>query len=222
MPAEPGLNRFIWEDQRYPGAEELEGHPTRSERDIGPHAVPGMYKVELVIDGVSQTQEFSILADPNSSASQRDLEAQFEFVSDVRDTITHLNRTVLAIRQIREDIYARSETADEPSAEARALDDQLYRMEDVLTAYDVEYRMQYMAIPVRLDDKLYTLAERALSGNSPPTEAQRALFGRFSAEYGVVHDSMQAFLETDLQNFNQRLTAAGSRPIDVPAHLRAE
>jgi photosystem II stability/assembly factor-like uncharacterized protein len=98
VPNAAGLNRFVWTNQRYPGAQELKSHPTRSSRDIGPYALPGVYQVELVVDGVSSTRSFSLLPDPNSRASAQDLTEQFAFVSAVRDTISHVNRMVLAIR----------------------------------------------------------------------------------------------------------------------------
>jgi len=228
VPNQPGLNRFIWEDQRYPGAEELEGHPTRSSRNIGPIALPGDYMVELVVDGKTYAEKFAILPNPNSLATQDELEEQFEFVSSVRDTITHINRTVLAIRDIREQLYDRNEVDAAPSVlrgiseDVQQLDSRLYDMEAVLTAYNAEYRMQYHAIPIKLDDKLYTLAGRALSGERPPTEAQESLFNEYAAEYGRVRTSLKHFVDNDLNRFNEMLTSADIEPVFIPPHITSQ
>ena len=219
VPDESGLNRFIWEDQRYPGAEELEDHPTRSSRKIGPFALPGNYRVELVVDGEIYTEDFSILPNPSSSATQGDLEEQFEFVSALRDTITHINRTVLAIRDIRKQIYERNKTVADISEEVLQLDNRLYDMESVLTAHEAEYRMQYHAIPIKLDDKLYALAGRSLSGERPPTDAQKSLFDEYAVQYEKVRNSMMTFVDADLDRFNKMLKSAGVEPVSIPAHI---
>ena len=219
IPNKAGINRFVWTDQRYPGAEELEGHPTRSSRNIGPLALPGDYRVELVVDGDVLGQTFSLLKDPNVQASQGDLEEQFDFAITIRDQITDINRTVLAIRRLRTDLLARAEARPDLGPAASTLNERLYDMEDVLTAYTVRYRMQYHAIPVKLDDKLYNLARRVIAGDGRPTAAQRELFAEFQADYAAVRHDMRAVLTDDLAAFNRALAAAGLDRIETPPHL---
>lgn len=221
VPNKAGLNRFIWTNQRYPGAEELEGHPTRSSRNIGPYALPGDYQVELVVDGEIFTQSFSLLKDPNSLASSPDLRDQFEFVSSVRDTITHINRTVLAIRDIRAAILDRAGASSDLADRVEGLNDKLYRLEDVLTAYTVVYRMEYHAKATKLDDKLYNLAGHALRGDARPTKAQKELFAEHKATYDAVRDGVRSFLDNDLAAFNAAARSAGLKPVTIPAHFGA-
>ena len=219
IPNKAGINRFVWTDQRYPGAEELEGHPTRSSRNIGPLALPGDYRVELVVDGDVLGQTFSLLKDPNVQASQGDLEEQFDFAITIRDEITDINRTVLAIRRLRTDLLARARARPDLGSAASTLNERLYDMEDVLTAYTVRYRMQYHAIPVKLDDKLYNLARRVIAGDGRPTAAQRELFAEFQADYAAVRHDMRTVLTDDLAAFNRSLAAAGLDRIETPPHL---
>lgn len=220
-PNKAGLNRFIWTNQRYPGAEELESHPTRSSRNIGPYALPGDYQVELVVDGVSYTQSFSLVKDPNSLASSSDLRDQFKFVSSVRDTITHINRTVLAIRDIRAGILDRASASSDLADRVEGLNDKLYRLEDVLTAYNVVYGMGYHANATKLDDKLYNLAGHALRGDARPTKAQKELFAKHKATYDAVRDGVRSFLDNDLAAFNATARSAGLEPVAIPAHFGA-
>jgi hypothetical protein len=219
VPNKAGLNRFIWTNQRYPGAEELEGHPTRSSRNIGPYALPGDYQVDLVVDGETFTQSFSLVKDPNSLASSQDLKEQFDFVSSVRDTITHINRTVLAIRDIRAGIEDRAEASPDLAGRVEGLNDKLYRLEDVLTAYTAVYRMEYHAKATKLDDKLYNLAGHALRGDARPTKAQKELFEEHKATYKTVRDGVHRFLEDDLSGFNAAAKSAGLEPVATPDHL---
>jgi hypothetical protein len=219
VPNKAGLNRFIWTNQRYPGSEELEGHPTRASRNIGPYALPGNYQVELVADGASFTQSFSLVKDPNSLASSQDLQEQFEFVSDVRDTITHINQTVLAIRDIRASILDRAEASSDLANRVENMNDKLYRLEDVLTAYTAVYRMEYHAKATKLDDKLYNLAGHALRGDARPTKAQKELFEEHKATYNTVRNGVRRFLEKDLVAFNAAAKSAGLETVTIPAHF---
>ena len=218
-PAERGINRFVWADQRYPGAEELKGHPTRSSRKIGPLALPGEYTVELVVDGKVHKETFSLLPNPRARAEARDLRDQFEFVISIRDTITDINRTVLAIRDLRTDLHSRAEVSEEIARGVALLDEKLYDMEDILTAYTVEYRMQYHAMPIKLDDKLYNLARRVNAGVAAPTRSQTELFGDYLETYDTVKSDMARFLAEDLRAFNDALSAAGADTIETPSHL---
>jgi hypothetical protein len=219
VPNKAGLNRFIWTNQRYPGSEELEGHPTRASRNIGPYALPGDYRVELMVDGKSYSQSFSLKKDPNSIASSQDLKQQFDFVSEVRDTITHINRTVLAIREIRAGILDRAKKSSDLAKTVENLNDKLYRLEDVLTAYTAVYRMEYHAKATKLDDKLYNLAGHALRGDARPTKAQMELFEEHKATYNKVRDGVRRFLDKDLAVFNAAAKSAGLKPVAIPAHF---
>ena len=213
VPNNAGLNRFVWSNQRYPGANEMEGHPTRSSRDIGPYAVPGSYRVELVVDGETHAREFILLNDPNSIASQEDLVRQFNFVATVRDTISDVNATVLEIRTIRDGITQQAaEHPDRQAVQVRAAElvDRLYALEDVLIQYTAEYRMEYHAKPTKLDDKLYNLAGHALLGDARPTRAQEELYLEHRATYEGVRSRLDELKTTLLTAFEAVVSARPS------------
>jgi hypothetical protein len=141
-------------------------------------------------------------------------------VIEIRDTITDINRTVLAIREMREAIHEGADSNTAFRGRANMLGEMLYDMEDILTAYTVRYRMQYHAIPVKLDDKLYNLARRAGAGEGAPTKAQRLLFEEYVATYANVQDDIDRFLADDFADYNDVLKAAGAGPVETPAHLK--
>ena len=84
-------------------------------------------------------------------------------------------------------------------------------------SYEAEYRMQYHAIPIKLDDKLYALAGRTLYGERPPTESQKNLFDEYALQYSQVEASMKKFIDEDLHSFNNLFESAGVEPISIPA-----
>ena len=97
LPTNPGLNRFVW-DLHYdpPPALQysyygntldyleytLSDHAvpgnTPREQTLGPLAVPGQYKVVLIVGGQKLTQPLTIELDPRVHVSQSDLVQQFE------------------------------------------------------------------------------------------------------------------------------------------------
>jgi photosystem II stability/assembly factor-like uncharacterized protein len=209
-----GLNRLIWEDMRYPGADEMANHPTRSSRNIGPYALPGTYQVELVVDGKSYQQSVELRKDPRSIATDAELVRQFEFVSEVRDTISNVNQTILEIRRIREEVLGTAAEDNQLAERAADIDDRLYRLEDVLIQYDAEFRMEYHAKATKLDDKLYNLAGHALRGDARPTKAQEALFVEHLATYQEILSGLSELISGDLAAF--RALAEEPGDTDVP------
>jgi len=196
-----GLNRLIWEDMRYPGADEMANHPTRSNRNIGPYALPGTYQVELVVDGKSYEQSVELRKDPKSIATDAELVRQFEFVSEVRDTISNVNQTILEIRRIREEVLGTAAEDSQLVERATDINDRLYRLEDVLIQYDAEFRMEYHAKATKLDDKLYNLAGHALRGDARPTKAQEALFIEHKESYESILNGLSELISDELATF---------------------
>jgi photosystem II stability/assembly factor-like uncharacterized protein len=209
-----GINTFWW-DLRYPRAEDIEGVVTRGSRKIGPYAVPGTYQVELVVDGTSQTQTFDVVRDPRNPATQADLEAQFELGIAIRDEVTEVNRTILDIRATRDEIQALAAGAAHDMVGNRLrktaadLSHRLYGLEDVLIQFTATFRMEFHAKPVKLNDKLYTLASYVSRGEARPTQAQQALFKEFAAEADAVRDQLAAFKEQELAAYLARTEVAG-------------
>ena len=54
----------------------------------GPRAIPGKYKLRLVAGKDSLDTEFEILNHPKSTATQDDLEKQFDLAMQIRDKKT--------------------------------------------------------------------------------------------------------------------------------------
>ena len=100
LPATAGLNRFHW-NLRYPGAENIEGIDGAWERKDGPMIVPGEYTAELVANGASSEQPFTLLPDPRVETSAEDFAAQRDMLLDICERITQNNRLVNQLAQNR-------------------------------------------------------------------------------------------------------------------------
>ena len=103
---------------------------------MGPKAVPGKYMAVLNVDGKEFTQPFTVLKDPNTAGTMKDIKAQFEFLMTLRSTI---NDNVDLINKIEDLRYSlQNDYNDDPQkkSEAQKMDRRLYEIESHL--FDVK------------------------------------------------------------------------------------
>ena len=102
-PAEAGMNRFVW-NLRYPPARKVPRDKTTEDALVGPLASPGTYQVTLQIGDDTQTQTFRIVKDPRVAASQDDLDAQFQFLIQIRDKVSETHDGINQLRRVRQQV----------------------------------------------------------------------------------------------------------------------
>jgi hypothetical protein len=168
----------------------------------------------MVVDGKTYSRAIDLRKDPNSLASQADLVRQFEFVSEVRDTINAVNSTILEIRDLRDGVLEKGAENPTLTDKAKDLEDRFYRLEDVLIQYTAVFRMEYHAKATKLDDKLYNLAGHALRGDARPTKAQEELFVEHKATFQDVLNGLSEIVSGDLAAFNALADAAGTGDVE--------
>ena len=141
IPAAAGTNRFAW-DMTYPGAREIPAAPflpLEWARAVPPTAPPGKYKARLHVGSQDYEQPFEIRKDPRVSASQRDLEAQFALMIQLRDKISEVTDAINEIRKVRAEVEQAAKRIEgrsgaQSTAETAAkLKQQLLSIEGVLT-----------------------------------------------------------------------------------------
>ncbi len=140
----PAENPHLWEEPRFRGAETRPvTHWGIAQAQVGPMVVPGKYSVRLTVDGQSFTQPLEILADPNFTATQADLEASLK----------------LQLR-IREDISATSDMVNQIEAMRKQLDD----MQKGLRAQKKDDLVKVIAeMDKKMQDVEFKLIEKASS-----------------------------------------------------------
>ncbi len=178
-PANAGANRFVW-DMRYPGAVVLPGAVFQGSAE-GPLAPPGTYRVELAAGGRTLSQSFQILRDPRIAYTDADLTAQFEFLIQVRDKLTETMALVKRIRDLRSQAEQMVQSAGgrkELQDALKALNDQLYPLEERLVQYRARAGQDLIAQPTGVDSKLARLMTFASMADAPPTDGDRELYGR--------------------------------------------
>jgi photosystem II stability/assembly factor-like uncharacterized protein len=219
LPLVAGMNRFVW-NLRYPDASRFPGLIFWGGGTQGPVAPPGRYKARLTVGGWSETREFVVMKDPRVTATDADLQQQFELLLRIRDRVTAANDAVRRIREVREQVTASAaralrlpgdggrtirQAADSLAARLTAVEEAIYQTKNRSSQDPLNY-------PIRLNNKLAALTSIVSSADARPTEQARRVFEELSAALQVELDRLDAVLATGVPAFNQLV-----KERDVPA-----
>jgi photosystem II stability/assembly factor-like uncharacterized protein len=214
LPAEAGMNRFSW-NMRYPDAERVPGAVLWGGSVAGPTAVPGIYQVKLTNGEESHIREWEWKKDPRTEASLQELQEQFDFLIQVRDKLSEVNRAVNQLRRVRSQIDRVSgEIKGRPEAaaileEAKKAQAKLTAVEDVLIQAKSKSSQDPLNYPVRLDDKFAALAALAAGADARPTDQSYELFKELADRADAEIANLKAIMESDVPNLNTLLKDAG-------------
>ncbi|HET7711430.1 MAG TPA: glycosyl hydrolase, partial [Thermoanaerobaculia bacterium] len=161
----PGLNRFAW-NLRYPDAKKFEGLVMWGGEGEGPRVVPGTYNVRLTVGDQSMAVSAELRGDPRSTASAADLKAQFDFLLGARNKLTEIHQQIERIRDARKQIAEVRKRAKEKSITdaAKALDKKMTAIEEALYQTKNKSPQDPLNFPIRLNDKLASVADSAADG----------------------------------------------------------
>ncbi|WP_457652102.1 WD40/YVTN/BNR-like repeat-containing protein [Rhodocaloribacter sp.] len=207
LAVEAGMNAFRW-DMRYEDAETFPGLIMWAGTTRGPRAVPGVYQARLIVGDDSTTVPFEIKEDPRSSSTVADLQAQFDFLIEIRDKLSETHRAIKKIRDVRSQTKAITsrlgdyEGADEIREAAKALNEKLTAIEEALYQTKNQSRQDPLNFPIRLNNKLAAVASTASVGDYRPTDQAVAVKNELTAAIDAELAKLRTILETDLPAFN--------------------
>jgi photosystem II stability/assembly factor-like uncharacterized protein len=204
---EAGHNRFVW-DLRWPAAAKFPGMILWSGDPVEPLAMPGRYQARLTAGGVSLAHPFEIRKDPRSSATQADLEAQFQFLQEVHDKLTETHDAIRRIRDVRAQLLeiekrlAKDDAQKPVVAAAKEIDKKMTEVEETL--YQTKNRSEEdpLNFPIKLDDKLNSVADSASLGDNRPTAQAVAVKNQVTAAIDAQLARLRQIWEADLAHFN--------------------
>lgn len=206
---QPGMNKFNW-NMRYPEAERFDGLILWASSLNGPRALPGIYKVNLTVNGNTQETEFEILKDPRSTATDADMKAQFDFIQEVLAKVSETHQAIRKIRQAREQINRAIDPVKDQKEEmkdvldkARSIQDNMKTIEETLYQTKNRSGQDPLNFPIRLNNKLAHLNSLAGSGNFAPTEQMIAFKKEITAEIDKHLNGLQKIFDEEIPAFNK-------------------
>jgi photosystem II stability/assembly factor-like uncharacterized protein len=211
LTAKAGWNRFVW-DLRLPESSKLKGTDPHFETMDGPIVLPGAYQVRLTVGKDSLTQSFDLLKDPAATASDADLQAQFDLLKQMHAKYSAGTEAVNRMRSLRQQLdgwaerLGKDEATSDLAATAKRLKEQVLEIEKVLLHPDLP-----PGWPGRLNHGMQTLRKlTALPsvvglGDYPPTQQARDVYQKLATEIDVQITRLDAFVANELAAFNQQI-----------------
>ena len=206
---------------RYPDAESFKGMIIWSRGGLrGPAALPGNYTATLIDKKDSLSVPFEIVKDPRSTSDMDQLKEQFDFLISTRDELTKAHKAIKQIRTIRKEIQDAAaklkdmKDVDTVKNKSKAIVKELTSVEETLYQTKSKSNQDVLNFPIRLNDKLSSLAGDVASGDFRPTEqayaVKKELFGKIDEQL----DKLKNIIDVEVPEFNKLVKEA-----DVPAVL---
>jgi photosystem II stability/assembly factor-like uncharacterized protein len=205
--AKPGLNRYAW-NLRYPEAKKFEGLILWGGGTDGPRVVPGTYNVRLTVGDDTRTTTAELKQDPRTSATQADLQAQFDFLLGANRKLTDIHEQIDRIREVRKQLtdlkkrLGKDDKGKPVVAAAKELDKKMTAIEEALYQTKNRSAQDPLNFPIRLNDKLASVADSAAVGNFAPTAQQKAVYAQLVEKIDAQLAQLRALWATDLPALN--------------------
>ncbi|MDV7137477.1 glycosyl hydrolase [Maribacter sp. TH_r10] len=202
-----GGNTFVW-DTRGKGAKKLEGMILWWASLDGAKAVPGDYKVNLNVNGVSTTETFKILPDPRAEVSVADMQKQFDFITDINTTIEKAHQSIEKIRNITKQLdaftnqYKDNDATKELVEKAKKMKESLGTVEKALYQTKNRSGQDPLNFPIRLNNKLGHLNSLVAIDDFPPTDQDIAVKNELTAQINEQLKAFDAVVDKELKEFN--------------------
>jgi len=195
-----GANMFAW-NTRGKGAERLKGMILWWASTNAPKAVPGQYKVVLSVDDEVQTQPFTIVMDRNSETDIAGMQRQFDFITDVNETVDKAHKSIKKIRKIKGQLdafqkqYKDNESVKTLVEKAKKLSDDFSEIEKALYQTKNRSGQDPLNFPIKLTNKLAHLNSLVGMDDFPPTQQDIS-----------VKNELTGLINTELTKFDQLVT----------------
>lgn len=170
----------------------------------GPRAIPGEYKVELVLDGKTESEKFSIVKDPRAPTTPEQFEEQLAFGLKVRDRVTDANSSVVRIRAMKDQLKPYLKASDgEVSASAKKLTDQLTAIEENIYQTKLKAGEDALNFPIKLNNKIASVGGGVDMTDIAPSSQSTEVFDQLSAKLQVEIDHLHEIDTKGIPDFNK-------------------
>ena len=145
--------------------------------------------------------------DPNYNTSIADIEAQTNFLLQVRDKFNEVQHAVIRIREIRAQLNS---VTDKLGTDCpKALKDTAAFIIKKITALENEFYQtkskafqDVLNYPIKLNDKLSFVYDAAASGVTAPSKQAQDVFAELSTRSDNYLNQLKAIIDIDLKTFN--------------------
>lgn len=208
LEAKKGGNTYVW-DTRGKGAERLDGMILWWANLNGPKAVPGTYKVTLNVNGETQTENFTILPDPRAEVTAADMQKQYDFITEVNETVDRAHQSIKKIRTIngKLDDFIKKYKDDEATKalveKAKKMKEEFGSIEKELYQTKNRSNQDPLNFPIKLTNKLAHLNSLVSIDDFPPTEQDIAVKNEIGGQIKEQLEAFDVLVDKEISAFNE-------------------
>ncbi|WP_421808265.1 WD40/YVTN/BNR-like repeat-containing protein [Flagellimonas sp.] len=208
LEAKKGGNTYVW-DTRGKGAERLDGMILWWANLSGPKAVPGTYKVHLNVNGETQSENFTILPDPRAEVTVADMQKQYDFITEVNETVDKAHQSIKKIRAINGKLdefikkYKDEEATKALVEKAKSLKEDFGSVEKALYQTQNRSNQDPLNFPIRLTNKLAHLNSLVSLDDFPPTEQDIAVKNEMTQKINEQLRTFDNLMDKEISTFNE-------------------
>lgn len=202
-----GGNAHVW-NTRGKGADKLEGMIFWAAGFDGPKGVPGDYKVHLNVNGNTTSQQFKIIPDPRAEVSIADMQAQYDFLTDINKTVDRAHGSIKKIRGVNKqlDAFTKQYKDNAKTAElvekAKKIKEDFESIEKALYQTQNQSNQDPLNFPIRLTNKLAHLNRLTGFDDFPPTDQDVAVKNEMTSKINEQLKAFDVMVDKELQDFN--------------------
>ncbi len=226
LPAEEGLNRFVWDMRgeapaRVPGAVSWGGRPT------GALVLPGTYQIKLTVAGKTATASAEISKDSRVTVSAADLEKQNELAVRIWNRVNAGHEAVNQIRSVRGQLDAMKKRLGADTSVKPVLDasDELKKKMDAVEEKIIQPKSKSgedpLNYPIQVADQFMALLGTVESADTAPTAQSYAVFEELNGRLETQLTAWREIQSKDLTSLND-LMQKNKIPAIAPAAEKAK
>jgi hypothetical protein len=211
LSVKPGLNRFVW-DLREESIASIPGVFIEGSYD-GARVPPGMYKASLHLDSSVYEKTFQVLSDPRIKATTADYEKQVNLLQNIAADVNDIHVSVVRMRNMKKQLAGIIDRIENKEAFkiiitlADSINDKIDEWEAKLIQTKSESNDDVINFVNKLTAN-YIFLRGELDTNTPHvTSGHVQRFKELNAEWLIYKAELNAILEKDIKNFNEKCKA---------------
>ncbi len=203
-----GANHFNW-NLDYPAAKKFDGMILWWASLAGPKAIPGNYSVEMKYKNKTQKQNFKLLQNPISEASQADIKEQYDFVKSINTKVDEAHKAIIDMRSLRSqfDDYKKKSDDKDINKQITLTDSLMLDVEKAIYQTKNKSNQDPLNYPIKLSNKLAHVNTLATinTGDYKPTASMYEVRDVLLGELKVQMDKWLSIKNNEIPILNKMI-----------------
>jgi photosystem II stability/assembly factor-like uncharacterized protein len=209
-----GLNKINW-DLAQPNPEVTEGAVMSYGNPESPTVPTGKYQIKLSYDNAVQTQFFEVDKDPRWTATNDDLQAQYDLAQKVVDEFNATHKVIRKIRSAKSQIALLLDRAKKAGKEASIkkqadeLTKKLTAVENKLIQTKNKAGQDPINYPPKFDEQLNYLLATINGQDAKPTQGCYDLYNDLKKISDIYQTEAKSLFDNEIKSFNELILKEG-------------